>query len=96
MDSTNTATSDKVSLKDMNYIIDVDKVKECYAKLNPEKKPLTNSALAKLTGKTPQYFTDLQNPNKRKPDTPLFLLKLCELSGQPLGSLIVEVKENDE
>jgi len=87
-----------IPLKDRKYIINMDKVKEGYSKLYPERKPLTNGAIAKLTGKTAQLFTDYQNPNKKKPDTPLVLQTLCELSGLQLKDLIdyVEPTEGTE
>lgn len=56
-------------IKDKKYIIDIKKVKECYKANNPDKKPLTNIQLAEITGKTPQYFSDLQSPKKSKPST---------------------------
>jgi hypothetical protein len=75
-------------IKDKKYIIDIKKVKECYKANNPDKKPLTNIQLAEITGKTPQYFSDLQSPKKSKPDLTLVLIKLSEVSGMNIQDFV--------
>lgn len=79
-------------IKDKKYIININKVKECYNSNNPDKKPLTNIELAKITGKTPQYFSDLQSQKKSKPDLPLVLVKLSEVSGMNIQDIIEYVE----
>lgn len=87
------ASTEEAPKTPKNYVVNIDLVKDNYAKNNPSLRPLTNSDLAKATGKNKQLFSDWSSASKKKPDTPLVLLKLCELGGITLDQLIVNVDE---